>query len=180
MIRMSKAALLAGVTAALTSCVPAPKPAPPVQTAPPPVIAAPAPAPALAQPEGGWEDWPIAAGDWQFGLTGTGATARYTAAAGTAMTLGCERPGGEVTLLVAGMGLARDLAVRTTGSGDEILTGTAQSDGSIRVILPASAGVLDRIGFSRGRFALANSARQGIALPAWPEIGRLTEFCRGG
>jgi hypothetical protein len=143
------------------------------------VVNAVPPPPLGAHPAGSWEDWPIQPGDWQFAVSGTGAAARYVGAGGAAITLACERAGGDVVMTAAGMGMASDVAVHTT-NGTENLNGVAGADGGLRVVLQSRAGILDRMAFSRGRFALSNSAGQGAALPAWPEIGRLTEFCRGG
>jgi hypothetical protein len=170
---------VAVIGVSLSTCAAPRKPPTPVTPPPAPVVPVLQPVQLpLAQPAGGWEDWPLLPGDWRFEAAGTGAIARFDTAGGAAMTLRCDRPGSNIMIAVAGMGRARDLAVRTTG-GTETLTGAPDASGGLTLALAPQTGVLDRILFSRGRFALSNSAGQGIALPAWAEVARLVEFCRG-
>jgi len=39
--------------------------------------------------------------------------------------------------------------------------------------------VLDQIAYSRGRFAIEIAGLEPLIVPAWPEVGRVIEDCRG-
>lgn len=39
--------------------------------------------------------------------------------------------------------------------------------------------MMDRIAYSRGRFAVETSGLQSLAIPVWPEFSRVVEDCRG-
>ena len=49
----------------------------------------------------------------------------------------------------------------------------------LAVALTPTDPLLDAMGFSRGRFALEQAGSAPLAIPAWPEIERVTEDCRG-
>ncbi len=51
--------------------------------------------------------------------------------------------------------------------------------GGVGVALPASDKLLDAIGFSRGRFVVEGAGIGRLVLPAWAEVLRVTEDCRG-
>ncbi len=45
--------------------------------------------------------------------------------------------------------------------------------------LPANDPLLDAIGFSRGRFVVEQAGTPPLVLPAWAEVERVVEDCRG-
>ena len=65
------------------------------------------------------------------------------------------------------------VSLRTSAGTDEI-----RFDGG-SATLPNRDPRLDRIAFSRGRFALEASNGSTLTLPVQSEIGRLIEDCRG-
>lgn len=155
---------------------PTPTPAPPQTVAPPP---APAPAP---EPAGSWIDWPLAEGDWVyrsddrgslalFGRPGSDATFIIRCALGSNMIFlsqkGSATNGGQMTLR-ASSGL-KAFPTRDTGGS---LPYTA-------VALQPDEYMLDRIAFSRGRFAVQATGLTSLAIPIWPEFTRVVEDCRG-
>jgi hypothetical protein len=46
-------------------------------------------------------------------------------------------------------------------------------------IRAAGDGALDQIAFSRGRFAVEAPGLASLIVPAWPEVTRVIEDCRG-
>ncbi|RZM31641.1 MAG: hypothetical protein EOP67_31935, partial [Sphingomonas sp.] len=46
-------------------------------------------------------------------------------------------------------------------------------------VLAATDPLLDAMGFSRGRFVIEQAGAAPLVLPAWAEIERVTEDCRG-
>lgn len=150
----------------LAACVPPsrPVPSPPPRAIAPP-IAPPPPAPLASD----WRDWPIAPGDWSYAAASQGgSTARF--GAGT-VTLACDRAAGRVVLTRTGA--TGPLTVRTT---------------SVTRALPASGGsaslgirdpLLDAMAFSRGRFTVESAGLPPLAIPAYAEVARVIEDCRG-
>lgn len=164
-LRFAIALPLMGGIAGCTA-IPTPASAPPpaaVRPAPPP----PAPA-SVAVP--GWEDRALTPGDWRYDATRR--TASYGIAGGQSLaSIGCE--GSRITLTVPGLTTANEATLRTTAGNDAL----ALDNGSVR--MAAQDPRLDRIIFSRGRFAIEDAAGRALTLPSWPEIGRVVDDCRG-
>lgn len=142
-------------------CV-APTQAPP----PPPPAPAPAPTPTATPLAEDWRDRPYAPGDWSY----AGGSARYAA-----LNLTCERGANRVRLGWSGM-IPGPLTVRTS-YGDSLRELTAGLAGA-ELALAARDPLLDQIAYSRGRFMLEAGGQQ-LVLPAWPELQRVVEDCRG-
>ena len=49
----------------------------------------------------------------------------------------------------------------------------------VALALTASDPLLDAMGFSRGRFVIEQAGAAPLVVPAWAEIERVTEDCRG-
>lgn len=156
---------MAGCTAVPT---PAPAPAPtPVAAAPQP---APAPPPAAVRP---WDERRLDAGEWRYDAGSRTATFAQAGGAAPLVTMACS--GGTIDL-TAGLGAAGEalgVDLKTSAGTDRL-----QLSGN-RAQLPARDGRLDRIAFSRGRFALEAANGRTLTLPVQSEIGRLIEDCRG-
>lgn len=150
--------LVASCSAIPTPDAPPPQP---VTPAPPP---APAPVPAAA---GSWEDRALNNGAWRFDPATRTASFVPTASANPLLTMACS--GGAIRLT---SGLAGDVSLRTSAGTDQI---RFESGGAS---LPARDPRLDRIAFSRGRFALESPGGGGLTLPVQSEIGRVIEDCR--
>jgi len=176
-MRINAAPLFAPLSLlALAACSTAP-PEPP--TPAPQPIATPAPAP--VQPKGDWIDWPITPGTWAYRKDGRGSLALFGEAGRDAIfIIRCDQS-------------RRQLFLSRVGSVDE----------GAKMVLRASAGVaaypaannggtpaytaisvspndimMDRIAYSRGRFAVETSGLESLAIPAWPEFSRVVEDCR--
>lgn len=173
---------------ALTACVPPPSappaapvpaPAPAPAPAPVPVAPRPAPAPTLAD----WRDWPITPGTWAYRQDVRGSIALFgRPGADAEFTIRCDRQRGAIYLsrrADAQSGSVR-MTIRTTS---QLRTLTALPTGGAVPYVAVELGVrdplLDAIGFSRGRFVVEGGGLASLAIPAWAEILRVTEDCRG-
>lgn len=151
------------------SCATVPKPVPPAAPSPEkPPIPMTTPPPPPPPPTSGWVDLPIIEGGWTYD-SGAG-TARFVADGGDELVrLSCDK----------GKGVVRILTPRDGGRKTDVLT-TSGTDiveqGFLGAEIRADAPVLDRIAFSRGRFALRGQILQ--VLPVQAEIGRVIEDCR--
>jgi len=170
------AALLAA--AALTACVPrsappAPAPAPPPRPEPRP--APPQPVPAPTPPPADWQDAPLSAGDWSYRQDGDSALASFRSER-LSLTLRCERLG---TIRIGLTGAqAPALVVRTSYAYRRLPAAAGDGTGTIAT-LAASDPLFDQMAFSRGRFLVQADGGPALIVPAWPEVARVTEDCRG-
>jgi len=166
----------------VAACVPAPAPqsAPP----PPPTIAAPPPASLSAD----WRDWPVAAGDWSYRRVDGGSLASYSAPGAAAqLTIRCETASHSLTVSRAAYGMPEQIVGQMTvhtSFGDAqwpVIAGQAPgADTPYAVATRAAAdGTFDKIAYSRGRFAIEAPGTQSISVPAWAEVSRVIEDCRG-
>lgn len=152
---------VAACTAIPTPEAPPPAPAPVVTPAP-----SPTPSPALS-----WEDRPLDKGAWSYDANSR--TARFVQAgnANPLVTMACS--GGAIRLSAGlGGGQPLDVSLRTSAGADRL-----HFEGGA-AMLPARDARLDRIAFSRGRFALEASNGSVLTLPVQSEIGRVIEDCR--
>ncbi|PKP86197.1 MAG: hypothetical protein CVT78_14120 [Alphaproteobacteria bacterium HGW-Alphaproteobacteria-17] len=157
--------LMVPVMLAVAGCAAVPTPvAPPPQPAP--VAAAPAPAP-LPTPSRGWEERAVDAGGWRYDAGSRAATFVPTGSANPLLTMTCSGSGIRLTSALAG-----DVSLRTSAGTDQI-----RFDGG-SATLPSRDPRLDRIAFSRGRFALETPGGGALTLPVQAEIGRVIEDCR--
>ena len=151
------ALLVAGCTAVpkAEAPPPAPKPAPAPTPAPPPAAAK------------SWEDRALTAGAWRYDAGSRTASFVQTGNPGPLLSFACS--GGSIRLT---SGLDGTVALRTSAGADQI-----RFDGGSATV-PSRDVRLDRIAFSRGRFALEGTTGA-LTLPVQSEIGRAIEDCRG-
>lgn len=165
-----RGAMTVPVLLVAASCAAIPQPAAPPP--PPPPVEQPAPPPAPAPVvDPGWEDRALTPGDWRY--DGESRTASF-GVAGAAMLASLRCEGGAIILSVPGLASANGARLRTS-SGEDAL---ALRGGELR--LAANDPRLDRIIFSRGRFAIEDAQGRALTLPSWAEIARVVEDCRGG
>ncbi|MCW5646298.1 MAG: hypothetical protein KIT23_03550 [Sphingopyxis sp.] len=158
-------ALMVPVMLAVAGCAAVPTPAaPPPQPAP--VAAAPTPAP-LPTPTRGWEERAVDAGSWRYDASSRAATFVPTGSANPLLTMTCSGSAIRLTSALTGA-----VSLRTSAGTDEI-----RFDGG-SATLPSRDPRLDRIAFSRGRFALEAPGGGALTLPVQSEIGRVIEDCR--
>ncbi|AJA11144.1 hypothetical protein SKP52_21405 [Sphingopyxis fribergensis] len=149
----------------VAGCTAIPQPeAPP----PPPRPVAPAPTPApLPTPASGWEDRAVDAGAWRYDAGSRTAAFVPTGSANPLLSMTCSGGGIRMTSALAG-----NVSLRTSAGTDQI-----RFDGG-SANLASRDPRLDRIAFSRGRFALETPGGGALTLPVQSEIGRVIEDCR--
>lgn len=167
-LSVSAAALLALAACVAPSEPPPPRPAPPVPTPTP--TPAPPPPPASAD----WRDGPLTPGTWTYRAEPGGSVASF----GTVLTLRCDRARRTVRLSrPAASASPAQVNVRTTSLARTLtLQPTA---GELSVELPAQDSLIDALGYSRGRFVMEGGGMPTLVVPAWAEILRIAEDCRG-
>ncbi len=153
------ALLLAGCAAIPKAAAPPPAPAPQ-----PPAATPPPPAPASTQ---GWDDRALDRGAWRYDAGSRSAIFAPSAGAAPLLTMACS--GGAIRLTAA---LDGTVALRTSAATDQV-----RFDGGTAIV-PSRDIRLDRIAFSRGRFALEAANGRALTLPVQSEIGRVIEDCR--
>jgi len=169
--RIGGAALLAAMTAACVprTAPPAPAPAPPPPRRAPPLAEPPPPPPV------DWQEGELSPGDWDYREDGPAALAAFRSDRLT-FTLRCE-PNRSVTAALTGA-RARSLIIRTS-YGERRLPATAVHVNEMLASIAASDPLLDQMAFSRGRLFVQAEGGPALIVPAWPEIARVTEDCRG-
>ncbi len=152
-----------------------PTPPPSPVKAPPPPPPAPAPAPLSSD----WRDWPLTPGIWRYERDARGSRALFGAAGrDAALVLRCDASPRRMFLSRAGAATG-PLTVRTS-SGTRAVTvqPTGGAPAYVAAELPVRDGLLDAMAFSRGRFVIEQAGMPALVVPAYAEIGRVTEDCR--
>lgn len=163
---------------AIASCSPAPpEPAPAPQ---PPKVVAPAP-PVVTQPQGDWIDWPIASGTWVYRKDDRGSLALFGPAGGDALLM-VRCNASQRQLILSRAGSVRDSATMVLRASDGVQSYSAGNSGGSPPYVAASLSpndmMMDRIAYSRGRFAVETTGLQSLAIPVAPEFSRVVEDCR--
>lgn len=159
-------AMAGALMLAVGGCTAIPKPEGP-PPAPQPVAPAPTPAP-LPAPTKTWEDRAVDAGAWRYDAGSRTAAFMPAGSADPLLTMACS--GGGIRLTSA---LAGNVSLRTSAGTDQI-----RFDGGSANLTNRDPR-LDKIAFSRGRFALETPGGEALTLPVQSEIGRVIEDCRG-
>ncbi|PZU58633.1 MAG: hypothetical protein DI547_09525 [Sphingobium sp.] len=166
---------------ALAACVAPRSPAP---SAP---LPAPSPAPAPAAPApaatADWQDAPLTPGDWIYRPGPDGPVAQFgPAGSAPLLSVRCARATRQVVVARTGASMPANapMIVRTTFGAVQWPT-TPDGASMPHVLATRAAGdaALDQIAFSRGRFAIEVAGLPRVVVPAWPEIARVVEDCRG-
>ncbi|MBB5710364.1 hypothetical protein [Sphingomonas xinjiangensis] len=165
---------------ALAGCVapsePAPRAAPPI---PVPTPAAPPPPASRPAPSADWRDWALTPGTWTYRREGAGSVAAFgRLGAAPVLTLRCNSSAGGVLLSRAGAGTGAASATIRTSSTVRAVQLVPGGDGQLSASLGARDGLIDAMGFSRGRFIVEMAGQPPLVVPAWPEILRVAEDCR--
>lgn len=138
----------------------------------------PASAPAAAPVE--WRDRPATPGTWTYARDGRGSVALFGQPGDDALAvLRCATADRRLFLSRAGEAPG-PFTVRTSTTTRQLATApTGGRPPYAAAVLPAADPLLDAMAFSRGRFALEQAGEPPLMLPAWAEIGRVVEDCRG-
>lgn len=160
---------LAACSTAPPEPAPAPQPTKPVAT------------PAPTQPQGDWIDWPIAPGTWVYRKDDRGSLALFGQSDKDAIfMIRCDRSRRQLYLSRSGsVGDGATMILRASAGQQSYPA--ANSGGKphyAAVSVSPDDIMMDRISYSRGRFAVETSGLTSLAIPAWPEFSRVVEDCR--
>lgn len=173
-------ARLAGLAtlASIAGCVPPPRAEapPPPRTAAQTAAPAPRPVPIAAD----WRDWPYSPGTWVYRRDARGSIALFGPAnADASLTVRCDTAARQVYLSRAG-GTATPLTIRTSSVTRAVsVQPTGGTPPYVAAALMPNDSLLEAMGFSRGRFVVQQAGLPPLVVPAWAEIERVTEDCRG-
>ena len=161
---------------ALAACVPQVEAPPPAPVLPPVPVPTPTPPPLGAD----WRDWPLTAGTWRYDRDARGSIARFGVAGSDAtLTLRCDLAPRRVYLSLPG-GVAANVTIRTSSTDRALaMQPTGGVPPYIAAALASNDPLLEAMGFSRGRFVVTQVGAAPLVVPAWAEIERVTEDCRG-
>lgn len=177
-------ALAAPFLILLGSCVgpatrpasPAPAPAPrPAQASAP--VRPVAPAAPLASD---WQYRTTAPGDWRWQSDAAMSIARFgPTAADPRLTIRCDRAARRINIIRAGAGQGT-MTLRTSyGATSWPATATITPVPQTIAVRAAADTALDQMAYSRGKFAIEVMGLEPLIVPAWPEVSRVIEDCRG-
>ena len=165
------------VIVSVAGCVgPPPTPAPAPRPA---VIPTPIRAPVVPPSGSDWRDWPVTPGDWAYRMDARGTIALFGTPGGDALlTLRCDRQTNTVYLSRQGAASA-PLTLRTSSTARVLnVQPTGGAPAYVAVAIAPRDPLLDAVAFSRGRFIVEQAGAATLVVPAWAEVGRVTEDCR--
>jgi hypothetical protein len=136
------------------------------------------------QPVGNWEDWPLSPGDWSYMRDARGSVAMYGRAGADAdFIVRCAAEGRRIFLSRPGQladgGTARMTLRASSALQTYPLANSNATPPYVAAELAAADRHLDALAFSRGRFLVSVAGVPDLVVPAWPELARVVEDCRG-
>ena len=95
-------------------------------------------------------------------------------------SLSCSRRNGGVLLSLDDSSSDAPATIRTSSVTRQVPVLLSRDSAIVAAVsLSPRDPLLDAMAFSRGRFAIEQPGTPPLVLPAWPEIGRVIEDCRG-
>ncbi|MEL6874916.1 MAG: hypothetical protein AAGM33_05505 [Pseudomonadota bacterium] len=145
--------------------------------------AAPPPPPPAPEPlAGDWRDWPLSQGNWVYRTDARGSLALFGEPGSDAtFMVRCDKNRGRLFLSRAGQvsGTGTQMTLRASSG---LQSYPANNSGGplpyVAISVDPADFMVDRIIFSRGRFAVETGGLQSLAVPIWPEFNRVVEDCR--
>ena len=127
-----------------------------------------------------WRDWPVTPGTWAYRRDARGSHRAVRPGGGrdARLTLRCDAAARRLYLSRAGAATA-PLSVRTTTLTRAL---PMQPTGGTPAYVARARGggsAARRDGVQPGAFHRRTGGRPALVVPAWPEIGRVVEDCRG-
>jgi len=155
-------------------------PPPPTPSPPPARFVPPPPRPVPPPPTGDWRDWPLTPGTWSYRRDDRGSLALFGRPGDEALlTLRCDTAARRIYFSRAGSAPG-PLTIRTSSMTRTLpVQPTGGAVPYVALALAPADPLLDAIGFSRGRFVVEQAGAPTLVAPAWAEIERVTEDCRG-
>lgn len=164
----------------LAGCsTPAKAPQPSTTTPTPKPVLPPSPPPPVVR-GADWRDWPITPGTWTYRQDARGSIALFGRPGSEAdLTLRCDKGRGRMYL----SRLSNGTGAITVRASTTLKTLNTQPSGGTPAYLVAELAprdpIIDAVGHSRGRFMVEGAGGKELLVPAWPEILRVAEDCRG-
>jgi hypothetical protein len=119
------------------------------------------------------------AGRWTFAPTAAGSEATFATSSGQPqLTIQCTRATRRIALIKPGAA-SPSIWVWTSSQKKSLPATYDAAAARVRAELPAFDSLLDAIAFSRGRFGVSVTGSPVLVLPAWPEVARVIDDCRG-
>lgn len=180
-MRVARQGAALAVVALLAGCQVVPPAAPPPAAPPPP---APLPPPAPVAPTLTWDVAPVAPGNWSYQQAGGRTIARFAnGGAQPQLTLTCDLASKTISVARSGnVAAAGTMTIRTTATTlawAAVPGSDAARQSAMVASRPASDNGFDSMAFSRGRFSVEVGAMPRLIVPAWAEVARIIEDCRG-
>ena len=118
-------------------------------------------------------------GSWSYARVAIGTQATFRDASGVPrLMVTCNSATRAVTVTRTGVAAAAPTMSIWTTSSSRSVPASFQATGQLSASLNARDPLLDAMAFSRGRFATGAAGAPLVAVPAWPEVGRVIEDCR--
>ena len=161
---------------ALGACVPRTAPPEPI-----PVLTPALPAPMPPPPSrptvlpSDWQTGPWSPGDWSYSSSTATPLATFRSASAS-FTIRCQQ-GRAIWLAVTGA--QGDALIVRTSFGIRRMPAERVHLNEMLAQLPVTDPLLEQMAFSRGRILVTVEGGPSLIVPAWPEIGRVIEDCRG-
>lgn len=171
---------------ALAACVPAGQ----APATPPAPVSRPAPEPApaarpplLQSPDvDNWMDAPATPGTWRYQINAGGALAVFIGSRGQGdFMMSCDTRGGLVRFWRAGTSPSpRIMTIRAeTATRSFQVVQAKDTNPYLTTSIAGADPLLDAMALSKGRFAVEVQGLPPLFLPAWAEVTRVIEDCRG-
>ena len=127
-----------------------------------------------------WRDWPVTPGIWSYQRDARGSRALFGSAnADARLVLRCDRSERQMYLSRAGE-QSGALTIRTSSTTRVLpVRPTGGTTPYVAVALDVRDPLLDAMAFSRGRFVVEQAGGAALVVPAWAEVARVVEDCRG-
>jgi hypothetical protein len=142
------------------------------------------PPPVAAALPANWQDWPLTPGDWVYRRDDRGSLALYGKSGADAdFLIRCVAATKRIYLSRSGAfpeGVTGQMTIRAfTATKAYGVTNNGDTPPYVSAFLTPEDRQLDAIAFSRGRFTVSVKGAADLVIPAWPEIARVIEDCRG-
>jgi hypothetical protein len=136
-----------------------------------------------AKASANWRDWPLSVGAWTYAKDQTGSAATFAMKGGAGIfSVRCGLSSGRRIILTrSGVSTMADpapimMTVRST-AGLMQWPVRVEGEGALATLAVTDSG-LDKMLFSRGRYAVEVAGASTLILPTWAEVAKVVEDCR--
>lgn len=120
------------------------------------------------------------AGNWTYVATNDGSEATFANSGGFPQLLvHCTRATRRVNIAKPASAAAQFIDVWTSSQTRRLPATFNPATGKLTIELDASDSLLDALSNSRGRLGFTAAPEPPLVVPAWPEVARVVEDCRG-